>query len=261
MYAKEFEYNRDNKLIGVRVYEFDDEGNEINYKLLKSVDEFPDLPFGNDDFNDSQGWTLNGFSHEVSFNDATFIDGEYVFERVDTTHDDTYRGYIERELTNKTYFNEKGQMIKIEESGIYENFVLEFFYDDDGFVIKETVDRASALFPYMEKINVYTNHYNDKLGRFVKVLKYTRFDTFEETFYDYNRFGDLTNEYCINVKNKPTPVYDMQNLYIYNDEGNWISKRIILYGSLNRTLIREYGDFSDCFKEDIDDSEELLPWE
>ena len=247
MYAKETKLNSKKKHIATEIIEFDNDGNEIHRKLIFEFDEFPDLPFGFDENNHP-----NGFSDEVSFDDSELINGEYIVERTgmsDETGNPEQRYF---ETTNKTYFNNKKQKIRVEEYGKYENFVQTFEYDEDGFLIKENIDNLTNLFNYTKRINVYGKVFNDKLQKPIKLLKYSKFDDNLEIFYSHTRFGDIANISRIENGNN---ISAEQFIYVYDTKGNWISKRYYENGELNSIYEREYGDFSEHFieKEDSDD--------
>jgi hypothetical protein len=255
MYTKEIELDENNKHIATRIYELDQNGKVLNVKLIFEHDEFADLPFGGSD-ND---WP-NGFSDNVAFKDAEFIDGEYVFKRKGTSHYTVSPNDFE--ICNKTYFNEKGQIIRIEEHGNNESFIQTFTYDEDGLLIKENIDNFISMFNYIERIYVYANQYNDRLNRAVKQLKYSKFDDSFEVFYSYTRFGDLAGIFPVDIEAESL-IAEQQFLYTYEKNGNWESKRHFENGELISSFQRAYGDFSEYFNEvtDENDSDEFeLPF-
>ncbi|TJY31584.1 hypothetical protein [Pontimicrobium aquaticum] len=244
MYAKEIKLNSEKTHLATKVIEFDNDGNVINEKLIFEHDDFPDLPFGFDENN-----FPNGFSDEVSFEDSELINGEYVVERTGMSDEtgNPYQRYFE--TTNKTFFNNKKQKIRVEENGKYENFIQTFEYDEDGFLIKENIDNLTNLFNYTERTNLYGKVFNDKLQRPIKLLKYTKLDDNSEIFYSYTRFGDLAN---ISRIDNGTGITEEQFIYVYDSNGKWISKRHFENGQLTSIYEREYGDFAEHFKEEED---------
>ena len=248
MYAKEFEFNKLNKHIVTKIYEFNKDGEEVNSKIIFELEELL-LLFDENLF-------PNGFSDDVSFDDSKLIGEEYVVERISCSDDtgNPYQRYFE--INNKTFFNEKKQKIRVEEKGKYENFVRTYIYDDDGFLIKENINNITDLFGYKELIYIYGKHFNDKLNRSVKLLKYSKYDDDYHVFFNYTRFGDLSGILRIENLWNGNKTSEEQFIYTYNEDGDWISKRYYENGELLSRFEREYNDFSDYFKKvKYDDNE------
>ena len=254
MHAKEIELDENGKHRATRVISFDTNCGVLEEKLIFEHDDFPDLPFGSNENN-----FPNGFSDDVDFEDAELINGEYVVERTGTSHQTGNPTEPYFETTNKTVFNHLKQKIRIEENGNYENFIQTFIYDSEGNLIEERISNTTnGLFNYDEKvIYVYGKKYNEKLKKMVNHLQYSKYDDYLEIFYSYSQFGDLMVRFAKEKKRNQIEITENQFIYIYDDKGNWIMKRHIVNGELISTFKREYGDFSEYFKEDNQDDDNL----
>ncbi|MBQ0769992.1 MAG: hypothetical protein KBT58_11915, partial [Bizionia sp.] len=196
---------------------------------------------------------------DVNFVDAELINGEYVVERTGISHQTGNPTEPYFQTTNKTVFNHLKQKIRVEENGNYENFVQTFIYDSEGNLIEERISNTTnGLFNYDEKvIYVYGNKYNEKLNKMVSLLQYSKYDNYLEVFYSYSQFGDLMVQFVKEKKRNQTIITENQNLYMYDDKGNWIIKKHLENGELISTFKREYGDFSKYFKESNEDNDDL----
>jgi len=253
MQIKELEFNKDRKHVGTTLYDLNKENKEIQneYKIYQKE--------GNSDFlfsgNVEHG---NGFSRNIKFEDAELIDGQYILKRESTTYDQ-YNSEL-RSIESYSYFNSKGQLIKIEEYGINENFIKDYKYDQDGDLIETKVDNFTMEFQYLHAKFTYGQIFNSKLNRNQKVLKYCEYDDGKkQDIFSYSQFGDLLVLTKIEKNKNRIHIWEEKNLYVYDENGNWISKDIYYDGNFNKCFKREYGDFSQDIpvKEDEDDFSNL----
>ena len=248
MHIKESEYNRENKHINTKILELDSSGKIIQEHLIFEYDEFADFPFSDDEESGNGFDEISGPEH---FKKAEKINDEFVVIRKNYAYDHYLRTQFE--IENRTFFNEKGQVIRIEEDGRHFGYEIRFEYDENENLILEKITKGTPPFGFKELRKKYITKFNFRTKRKQDFLIRSIFDDTDEKIYSYNQFGDKISE--IHINKKWDRINEEQYYYEYDHNNNWILKKYFSDGDLQSLTKREYGYFSELIpKEEESDN-------